>query len=80
MSFHWRDGLTFERMPDGAVKIIKRERSGDVEIPTFEVVIDPDSWASIVASVSMGGEVNGRFHESRRFHESTGLVKLLVQQ
>lgn len=74
MMFHWRDGLYFERAADGSVQIIKKQRSGDVEIQTFEVIIDADGWASIVASVSLGGEGHGRFYEAQRFHASTGAV------
>ena len=35
----------------------------------FDVTIPLDGWASIVASVSAGGESNGRFYEARRMHE-----------
>lgn len=75
----WHGGLYFERTADGAVKIVQQERSGDVALPLFEVVVDADSWASIVASVSLGGEMDGRFYEAQRFHASSGQVTLLVQ-
>lgn len=37
----------------------------------FDLRIDPNIWASIVASVSAGGEENGRFFEARTFHQGT---------
>lgn len=78
--FHFRDGLSFGRLPDGSVLISKTEPTGDVDIETFRVTIDPNGWASIIASVSKGGESNGRFFEANRFHQSEGEVKLLVNE
>ena len=76
--FHYHGGLSFGRLPDGSVLISKTELSGDAEIETFRAIIDANGWASIVASVSNGGEANGRFYEAQKFHESEGKVKLLV--
>ena len=38
--------------------------------------IDPDGWASIVASVSKGSELNDRFFAFRKLHDSVGEIKL----
>ena len=76
--FHWRNGLSFGRMPDGSVLISKTELSGESEIETFRAIIDPNGWASIIASVSKGGEDDGRFYEAMRFHESKGVIKVLI--
>lgn len=35
----------------------------------FDVVLSANAWASIVASVSAGGEDDGRFYEALRMHE-----------
>ena len=36
----------------------------------LDLTIPPDGWASIVASVSAGGERDGRFYEALRLHEA----------
>ena len=76
--FHYRNNLYFARQPDGSVVITKMERSGDVDLTIFSATIDANGWASIVASVSKGGEENGRVYQAQRFHESEGEVTLLV--
>jgi len=71
--FHWRGGLYFRRDHSGNVVISdwrpfvtddgRRMWTGlDV------AVIDPDSWASIVASVGRLGETSLRFQAAREFH------------
>ena len=79
--FHYRDGLSFGRLHDGSVVIVKTDRStitDGEEFEIFRIVIDPNNWASIVASVSKGGEEHGRFYQAQRFHASEGEVSLLV--
>ena len=61
--FHARDGWYFQRQTDGSVKI-----SAAVQRCTEQLVIDPDTWASIVASVSAQGETSVRFQRAREFH------------
>lgn len=61
--FHARDGWYFERQPDGSVKI-----SAAVQRCTEELVIDPDTWASIVASVSALPETSARWQAAREYH------------
>lgn len=64
--FHWRDRIYFERTDDAAVKVTL---GGDFDGGGYELfTIDRNSWASIVASVSDGGESNGRFYDALRFH------------
>lgn len=53
--FHWQDGLFFTRLRDGSVRIRKFTGPPYVD-PTLEVVIPPNEWASIVASMSATGE------------------------
>jgi hypothetical protein len=43
---------------------------------TSTVSVDADSWESIIASVSAGGELFNRFYAARDFHESTGEIRI----
>lgn len=58
--FHYRDGLCFYRQPDGAVRVEK----DDQEVAT----IDAYSWASVVASMSAGGEDAQTYAQARDYH------------
>ena len=50
--FHINEGLYFERLPDGGVRIIKRN-GNDAESPViFDHVLDAGEWGSVVASMS----------------------------
>lgn len=62
--FHWRDGWYFSRLPDGAVRMQNRNSDGRI----LEALIPAPEWASIVCSVSIGGEGNGRWIEAQKFH------------
>ena len=75
--FHYKDGLFFERQDDGSVNIIK---TSDQKEPTadnvvFRTSVDSNGWASVVASVSKGGEENGRYYEALAFHNEEPLYK-----
>jgi hypothetical protein len=59
MSFHANDGLTFERLDDGAVL---------VELGDHQVVVEESVWASVVASVSQHGETHETWLAARQFH------------
>lgn len=64
--FHWKDSIFFERTADASVRVTK---GGDFDTDGEEVfTIDRNAWASIVSSVSEGGEENGRFYDALRFH------------
>lgn len=58
--FHYRDHLYFFREADGSVRV---EKTG-VAIAR----IDPYSWASVVASMSLGGEDAASYETARDFH------------
>ena len=79
--FHAHDGWFFERMEDGSVRIIKRteaeEDSPIIAEGIFEANEKANHWASIVASMSKGDEVDGRFYAAKRFHESEGAVEII---
>jgi hypothetical protein len=61
--FHAHDGWYFTRLDDGHVKI-----SAAVSRSTEVIRLDPETWASIVASVSEGGDTAERWQWVRRFH------------
>ena len=72
MAFHWKDGWYFER-----IKKLNSEKDGSVRIYRFEpgclmadvdIEIDPDSWASIVASVCSEGETKFTFEIAKTMH------------
>lgn len=67
MAFHAKDGWYFERQPDGSVQIWQTDGDGR----DHEVIVTAETWASIVASVSLGGEENGRFYEALAFHNNS---------
>ncbi len=62
--FHARDGLYFERLPDGSVKIMVRPVTG----ASFETILPPDAWASVLASTSARGETLDTWNEARQYH------------
>lgn len=46
------EGLSFEKQPDGGVRIVKRS-GNDAESPViFDHVLDAGEWASVVAGMS----------------------------
>jgi hypothetical protein len=83
MAYHWRNGWYWSRLPDGSVEVRNHgdfEKhdsncgSGDGRVT---LVIPPAEWASIVSSVSKGGESNGGYRAAVDFHGEE--VKQLVE-
>lgn len=78
--FHQRDGLYFDRLPNGDVHILKtvdgRARSSDAP-KLFEQVIPAGEWESVIATVSAGGESDSRWYLAKAFHASTGPQSLV---
>ena len=76
--FHAHDGWFFERLADGAVRVVKRATASFDAPIVVEGVFRADAinneWASIVASVSLGGEEGYRFFAAEKFHNSSGMV------
>lgn len=60
MSYHSHSDWHWKRLPDGGVRVT----TGGGE----EHTLTAEAWASIVASVSKGGEENGRFYDALAFH------------
>jgi hypothetical protein len=78
LGFHARDGWFFKRMPVGGDVLITyapidplAEDAGVMgkHWPLLCVVVDGETWASIVASVSCDGETGPRWQEALRFHQ-----------
>ena len=82
--FHWKDNIFFGRTADDGARILAFS-SPPESFPVVDGIYDPtdsrypvtldwtipaDHWASIVSSVSAGGEENGRFYTARAFHDS----------
>ena len=75
--FHAHYGWFFERLDDGSVHIVKHE-SGNTETRIIaEAVFNANTWASIIASVSAGGEDDGRFFTAAGFHASKGAIAII---
>jgi hypothetical protein len=65
--FHAKDGWFFERTDDSDVRIVKTD--GKLGGPTIvEGVLPTDTWASVVASVSVGGETLQTWQQALGFH------------
>lgn len=72
--FHYKDGLYFRRNEDHSVTIkqMKRNHVDETEA-SFEVTIDENGWASIIASVSKDGEGDGRFYKALEWHNGSAV-------
>ncbi len=72
IGFHCREGWYFKRQDDGSVRIFHvdghAEGLGFPPETDADFLIDADSWASVVASVSKGGETGDRWQAILVFH------------
>lgn len=65
--FHWRDDIYFQRMENGSVRVTSFwQYNNSPQERTW--TIDLDSWASIVSSVSKGGETAETWQHIKEFH------------
>lgn len=71
MSFHTTDGWHWRRLEDGTVQVFN-DRLG------VQHKMDASTWASVVASVSAGGETAERFAQAEAFHSGGKPVGTLV--
>ena len=62
--FHANDRLSFERDGDGSVYVFQG-RGRDMTA----VLLDPNTWASVVASVCARGENRETFDAALSFHQ-----------
>ena len=65
VGFHAQDGWFFRRRDDGGVCIRQEHPSGVI---MAHMDVDDATWGSIVCSVSVGGEVRGRWYTAMDFH------------
>lgn len=76
--FYFKDNIFFIRK-DYDVTLIKihcRQETTSIEysvnncevVIDFEITIDPNSWASIITSMSNGGETAERYNTALEFH------------
>lgn len=65
--FHWREGWYFERLNDH-VRVIKYADGGRSNEIEHAMVIPPNEWASIVASVSKQGETSESYQAALDYH------------
>jgi hypothetical protein len=73
LSYHARDGLHFERRKDGSVAVTIEVSGQDANGRAFSwpreyVLLDADTWASAVASVSAAGENRETFDAAVALH------------
>lgn len=65
---HVKDGLYFERLPDNQVRILKKEKGTDDAPISFDMTLDANLWASVIASMSYYGEEDNGFYRALNFH------------
>ena len=61
--FHWKDGWYFGKTVGGDVTIENKS------LGISRMLIDPDSWCSIIASVSKTGDTAENFAQAQEFHK-----------
>jgi len=72
--FHTYGNWFWEREEDGSVAVYLDHPGGMQELLHR---LTPDMWASVVASVSKGDEIDERFYAAKAFHDSIGRVKIV---
>jgi hypothetical protein len=66
--FHLQGDLYFEQLPKGGVRIVKRDGAREDAPINFEISIDANAWASVIATVSYYGEEDYGFYRALNFH------------
>lgn len=74
--FHSKNGLFFEGLSDGSVRIRKTYDERDIRADNvvMDVTLSDAAWASVVCSVSEVGETNERWKSALEFHNNKGPV------
>lgn len=76
-AFHHYSDVHFFRKEDGSVTIMKligetKDGTSSHGWPVYEIewehTVDPDSWASIICSVSGKGETSENYQTIKKFH------------
>lgn len=71
--FHLNDGLFFERLPEGKVRIVQKEGGPEGGTVFFDLTVDANAWASVIASMSYYGEEHFGFYRALEFHTGEAL-------
>ena len=66
--FHAKDGLFFERLDDGAVRVTKKNPNDPALV---DMVLDKDLWCSIISQVSFKPEDSEQHDKAESFHLGT---------
>lgn len=77
--FHSKEGWFWKRLDDGSVLTQLRQDAVEDGKILAEHVIDASGWASIIASVSLGGEEHERFYAAGDFHASAGPIRVVAK-
>lgn len=67
--FHWQMGWFFKRMSSNCVRVshvITNDHGEREVVEQFQIL--PDEWASIICSVSRGGETSEKFQHIQQFN------------
>ncbi len=64
--YHWKDNWFFKRGADGTVVV--RHDNKETHRPDVSLLIPPNEWASIIASVSARGETAEQYAAATDFH------------
>lgn len=67
MSFHSHDN--WERRADGSAVVCPPDGRATR-------ILHPSAWASVIASMSAGGETDERFYAAEAFHASRGPIRV----
>jgi hypothetical protein len=70
---HLADGLYFEQLHNGGVRITKYESGHEGSTVLFQQDIDSDGWASVIATMSYYGEIDSGFYRALNFHTGAPL-------
>ena len=66
--FHVRDGVFFKQLDNGDVRLIVKESGHDNANVVKDIIIDIDSWCSVIATMSFYGEEDYGFYRAGLFH------------
>jgi len=78
--FHYENGWYFSRLPNGDVCIENGYLPVHGHRGVIKLIIDSDSWISIITAVSHGGSVAENYQKAEEFHEGRSEdVKTMVK-
>lgn len=70
--FHSKDGWFFQRTPAGEVIISYYDQTLPKRPLVSQIKLEPELWASCVASVSKAGETTETYEQAVKFHQGEG--------